>query len=823
MPWMQQTGSQRKSPPLHQSLYGETVEQTMSPSPFPIKLITYLIVLWGYSALVSMGVLNPGIAAAVYLLIVLSWFRKPLRLDLSRGSWHLITMLMLVITVGFAYYNIVEGLLYFLIYLIVNKLFQPQRIRDVIQLFTLSFFLLVLASVLSDSINFVIIFMGYIFLVVAGLILLTVERDAQLAKRLADERARKVTARPMRRWRLPATRESGRQARRGIRIFGFVLNVASITAVVVLLSSFLFLSIPRFSIQKFITGLLRLERGRLSGFSDRIDFRSMSKLQTDPTVVMRLQPLTETGEPCRLDSIRVRGTSLDQYTGREWVRGPLAPQFEYVPKEKIMGCEFAGLPFINGSRIRQRVFLQPMPAGYVFGLGYPIGYEFSEPVAILVNQDSDSIQLLERRNSPLLYEAVSLLEPEPRRDPDMPVQDRASTSSLAVSTPASGEHSPPTPGIQSSASGYQRPGQPLSYGPETRARSGESATTRRWIQLLYLQLPPDKSYSRIHEFAREITKTAKTSFECARIIEAYLQTSFTYQMDVQMRDPEHFLEDFLFRERSGNCEYFATAMVYMLRTLGIPSRIVTGFYSSEWNDYGKYFVVRQENAHSWVEVWFDTFGWMTFDPSPQTGVARYVAPMPLIRQLLWFLDSLRFHWYRYVIDYNFRDQRSLTRWVQQRSGPLWAAAGSLLKAVRTLTATLGPPQSREMRLPALFLLIVLVGALGMVLFLLVRDLIRPRAAKAHLARYKGEGQVPFYNIILERLSALGFARRSQQTPREFAHSVVSLRSLYGDLIPVTESYYRVRYNQGTLTLEEEQVVDQLLALLAQPYRGRPSS
>ncbi len=799
----------------------------MTRSAFPIKVISYLIVLWAYSALVSTGVLNPYIVVAVYVLIALSWFRRALPLDLPRSSWHLITVLMLLISVHVANYNIVEGLFYFLIYLVLNKLFHPQRVRDVIQLFMLSFFLLVLAAILSDSINFVIISIVYIFLMVAGLILLTVERDAQLAKRQADQRAQRISATPTQRWPAPALKETSKQAARNILTIDFFLKVACITAVVVLLSSFLFVLIPRYSIQRLITGLLQLERGRLTGFSDRIDFQSMSKLQIDPTVVMRIQPLTEADETRRLFAIRVRGTSLDQYTGSEWVRGPLARLQEFVSKERTPHYKFLNPPFFGGSSIRQRVFLRPMPAGYVFALGYPRSYDFSEPVAMLVDEESDSIQLLENRGNPIFYEAVSLLEPEPRSDPDLPVKSRAatqpSTNSLAASSTTSVQQPPITQGAIPSAATTQQAGQGTYSEPERQPRSEESATIRRWIQLLYLQLPPDESHSRIHEFAREITKTAKTSFDCARTIEAYLQTNFTYQIDVQIRDPVHLLEEFLFTQRSGNCEYFATAMVYMLRTLGIPARIVIGYYSSEWNDYGDYFVVRQENAHSWVEVWFDNFGWMTFDPTPPTVVGTHIAPMPLIRQIVWFFDYLGFYWYRYVIDYDFRDQRTLTRWVRKWSGPLWGTVGNALKTVRTLTLTLSHQQSGKVRLSALFLLIVLVGALGVVLFLLVRELTRARAAKAPLAGYKGEGRVAFYNIILAKLTAQGFTRQSQQTPREFAHSVVSLQSLYRDLIHVTESYYRVRYNQGTLTPEEEQMLNQLLALLAQPSLGRLSS
>ena len=69
--------------------------------------------------------------------------------------------------------------------------------------------------------------------------------------------------------------------------------------------------------------------------------------------------------------------------------------------------------------------------------------------------------------------------------------------------------------------------------------------------------------------------------------------------------------------RSGNCEYFAAALAVMLRSLGIPARVVGGFQRGEWNPYGRYFMVRLQDAHSWVEAYIDGAGWVTLDPSPR--------------------------------------------------------------------------------------------------------------------------------------------------------------------------------------------------------------
>ena len=84
------------------------------------------------------------------------------------------------------------------------------------------------------------------------------------------------------------------------------------------------------------------------------------------------------------------------------------------------------------------------------------------------------------------------------------------------------------------------------------------------------------------------------------------------------RSPGDPIGDFLFRYRSGHCEYFATAMVLMLRSQGIPARFVTGFLGGENNRLG-YYIVRQSNAHAWVEAYLPDSGWTVFDPTPPAG------------------------------------------------------------------------------------------------------------------------------------------------------------------------------------------------------------
>src|SRR3989442_101095 len=134
-------------------------------------------------------------------------------------------------------------------------------------------------------------------------------------------------------------------------------------------------------------------------------------------------------------------------------------------------------------------------------------------------------------------------------------------------------------------------------------------------QARYLQLPP--LAERIPALAREVTAGSRSSYEAALKLNHYLSTQFKYPLVIKQESQLEPLEEFLFVRRSGNCEYFAASLAVMLRSLGTPARVVAGFQRGEWNPYGRYFMVRLRDAHSWVEAYFDGAGWVTLDPSPR--------------------------------------------------------------------------------------------------------------------------------------------------------------------------------------------------------------
>ena len=113
-----------------------------------------------------------------------------------------------------------------------------------------------------------------------------------------------------------------------------------------------------------------------------------------------------------------------------------------------------------------------------------------------------------------------------------------------------------------------------------------------------------------------MTAGAETPAQRARAIEGHLRQDYGYTLELLSKPVDDPLAYFLFVRKKGHCEYFASSMAVMLRTLGIPARVVNGFRGGEYNDLTGSYIVREKDAHSWVEAYFPEYGWVTFDPTP---------------------------------------------------------------------------------------------------------------------------------------------------------------------------------------------------------------
>ena len=171
----------------------------------------------------------------------------------------------------------------------------------------------------------------------------------------------------------------------------------------------------------------------------------------------------------------------------------------------------------------------------------------------------------------------------------------------------------------------------------------------------YLQLP--RLPERIGALADSLTTAADDRYDKAKAVESFLR-DFTYTLELPRTAREATLDHFLFERRAGHCEYFSTAMVVMLRTQGIHAREVNGFRGGEWSEFGNYLAVTQNQAHSWVEVWFPNYGWVTFDPTP-AGTAGAVASTAWFWPGRFLFDAVQHRWNKWVLDYSVDTQGGL--------------------------------------------------------------------------------------------------------------------------------------------------------------------
>jgi transglutaminase-like putative cysteine protease len=134
------------------------------------------------------------------------------------------------------------------------------------------------------------------------------------------------------------------------------------------------------------------------------------------------------------------------------------------------------------------------------------------------------------------------------------------------------------------------------------------------IRQTYLQLPENFS-QRVAADAKSLTEKLPTAYDKARAIETYLR-SYTYNDNIEAPPPDRDpVEYFLYDIRQGYCDYYATSMVVMLRSLGIPARAVSGYAEGRYDEESHLFYITERDAHTWVEVYFPGYGWIEFEPT----------------------------------------------------------------------------------------------------------------------------------------------------------------------------------------------------------------
>ena len=307
---------------------------------------------------------------------------------------------------------------------------------------------------------------------------------------------------------------------------------------------------------------------------------------------------------------------------------------------------------------------------------------------------------------------------------------------------------------------------------------------------LELQPPPD---GRIPKLAEEITTKAPSNYDKAVALEQYLSTHFGYTLELPHSPSKDPVANFLFERKKGHCEYFASSMAVMLRSLHIPSRIITGFRGGEFNDLTGQYIVRASDAHSWVEAYFPGSGWISFDPTPAGN-----APAGWSRMQL-YIDAAASFWREWIINYDVGHQRTLGRDAATNSRHFFDDARRWIRRQhRALLNAARRAQEHFGNFPARWLGGLVAFSAGLILLLNLRRLIRGLRAhrlRAHPERAPRESAALWYDRMVGRLARLGWRKSPSQTPLDFV-AAIQETSLQKKVARFTQAYESARFGKS---------------------------
>ena len=542
---------------------------------------------------------------------------------------------------------------------------------------------------------------------------------------------RRALIKAVHRGHIPQQRTFTRQVVRWLSLNSLLL-VAGIAA----FSTILFFLLPRFSAGYLSAYAPHTEF--TTGFSDHVQLGEIGRIQQSNTVVMHVQVEGEGN----LD-LRWRGIALTQFDGRTWTNE--SPEVEIISDQSPMRAlqvERHNLPpsireLGQGRMVKYTVIMEPIGTNVIFLAPVPV--EVSGRFRDMAIDENGALLNEDHNHVTESYEGLSLmLQP--------------SRSTLRQSGPI-----PPD------------------------------------IALIDLQLPSiDK---RIPALARQLTEGSDSAFDKASAIEHYLRTNFGYTLQMSDRPAPDPLADFLFQRKQGHCEYFASSMAVMLRSQGVPARIVNGFRTGEYNPVSGNYIIRARDAHSWVEVYLPSVGWTAFDPTPPDPQYAHGG----MSRLMSYLDAAQEFWREWIINYDFSHQRALTNTAASRShDTLWNIGrwmhdtyGRMLVRAERLT-------DKVSRAPGRWSSAVLV-ILALILFLAKSREILRALADIRVARSPAKSPrlaaVVWYERMLRSAARRGYSKLPSQTPQEFVQTIRE-DSLRRSVDNFTRAYERARFGDS---------------------------
>jgi protein-glutamine gamma-glutamyltransferase len=726
------------------------------------RACSYATIACGVLALAVSGGVGAALALAFAAVLFVSWKVAGTRWQLSERAGMFVVLLALpafyldwsfqrasAVDAAGQVYAGVSALVHFTLLLSSIKLLQVKSDRDWLFLYLISFFEVLLAAGLSVSPLFLASLGLYVF---CSLLAVVCFEMRKARRSVPASESRLLVANDPKFLRRRRTR-GARTLRR------LPLAAACLFVLIFALALPVFLITPRAA-----ENILSMPGGSASsgfvGFSDHVTLGDIGRLNKSNQLVMRVR--VEGPGAAGGGSLRWRGVALDRFDGRRWSQS-----------------SEPGNPYqsLDGNLYR-------------FGT--------TEDLGRLTTQTF----FVEAIDTPVIFAAPRALAlqggfPFVRRDRDDGLSSRQHPLERITYTVYSDTYEPPPDKLRAGRDA-DRP---------------EAAKNLRRPVEDYTQLPSNLD-TRVGSLAWTVVRQAgaRNAYDAARAIEAHLGSNaygghYSYSLDMRAggEDP---LADFLFNVRQGHCEYFATAMAVMLRSLHIPARVVNGFQSGEYNAAADAYVVRQADAHSWVEVYFpETDAWVTFDPTPADGRPAGTSGDGITGSLRRYADALELFWIQHVVGYDRQGQRALARTVQGQIISYVSAASNSADGLGSRLSSLlkgggdalGVVTSPLVGGPAALALVF-----GGALYLRRRGLFKFNRRRASEVE-KERAVVEFYRRMTAALDSRGVKRRADQTPLEFARELGT-----PEVISITRAYNRVRFGARGLSDAEAAEVERCL-------------
>lgn len=325
------------------------------------------------------------------------------------------------------------------------------------------------------------------------------------------------------------------------------------------------------------------------------------------------------------------------------------------------------------------------------------------------------------------------------------------------------------------------------------------------------------------------TRPPEDDGAAAAAILRHFDDRFSYSLDIARaprgRDP---IEWFLLEERRGHCEYFASAMAALCRAVGVNSRVVTGYVATEFNDATRHYVVRESNAHAWVEVEVAPGHWQTRDPTPSGEFRRIHRPEPTIASRLRDLfEAVNYAWITSVVAFDEQSRASLVSAMRIDAAGIDAWTEDASRRIRSGGRELMARAIRNALVAS-----VTVACLGVAWLFgwpLLRDALRaslrPRwlRLRAALGRRtpRRDPDAALYARLLAALSRRGVPKPEWSPPLAHAATIPD-PALSQPAARIAHAIYRVRYGKAPLAPEDHRaVMADLAAIEAAPRRARP--